>query len=37
VQYTGDKSDFNRFRYVPALDALLVCPSISAPMECWRL
>lgn len=37
VQYTGDKSDFNRFRYVPALDALLVCPSHSAPMECWKL
>jgi hypothetical protein len=37
VQYTSDKTDYNRFRYVPSLDALLVCPSHSAPMECWKL
>ncbi len=37
VQYTNDKTDFNRFRYVPSLDALLVCPSHTAAMECWKL
>ena len=37
AQYTGDKTDFNRWQYVPALDALIVCPRHDQPMEAWKL
>jgi len=28
---------YNRWQYVAALDALVVCPAADAPMECWKL
>lgn len=36
-QYTNDKTDYNRWQYVAALDALIVCPRHDAAMEVWKL
>jgi hypothetical protein len=34
---TAGTTVWNRFQYVAALDALIVCPRVDAPMEIWKL
>jgi hypothetical protein len=33
----GVGSSYNRWQYVDAIDAIIVCPTSFNPMECWKL